>query len=126
MILVGGLLLMTRAIDWRSSIVMLLTIGISQPLFQMLFPAAFRGDVLVHLLAGSTLFTAFFIATDPVTSPMTVGGKWIYAILTGLLILILRAFTLDPEGVTFSMLLMNVFVPLIDKRTMPKSFGGQP
>jgi RnfABCDGE-type electron transport complex D subunit len=125
MLLAGGWLLLTRAVDWRISLVMLATVGLGQALLQMLFPSVFRGDVLIHLLAGSTLFTAFFIAPEPVTSPMTTGGKWIYAILIGLLILILRALTPDSEGVTFSVLLMNAFVPLLDKWTAPKSYGGR-
>lgn len=124
LLLAGGWLLVTRAIDWRISIVMLATIAIGQSLLEMFFPTVFRGGWLIHVLAGSTLFTAFFIATDPVTSPMTAWGKWIYAIAIGSLILILRALTPDPEGVTFSVLLMNLFVPLIDKWTMPKSYGG--
>ncbi len=125
LLLAGGWLLLTRAIDWRISIVMLATIAIGQSLLEMFFPTVFRGGWLIHVLAGSTLLTAFFIATDPVTSPMTAWGKWIYAIAIGLLILILRALTPDPEGVTFSVLLMNLFVPLIDRWTLPKSYGGR-
>lgn len=125
LLLAGGWLLLTRAVDWRISIVMLATLAIGQSLLEMFFPTVFRGGWLIHVLAGSTLFTAFFIATDPVTSPMTTWGKWIYAIAIGLLILILRALTPDPEGITFSVLLMNLFVPLIDKWTLPKSYGGR-
>ena len=125
MLLAGGWLLLTRAVEWRISIVMLVTMGIGQSLLQMFLPTTFRGDFLIHLLAGSTFFTAFLIATDSVTSPMTPGGKWIFGAMIGLLVLLLRALTPDPEGVTFSVLLMNAFVPLIDKWTVPKSYGGR-
>jgi electron transport complex protein RnfD len=126
MLLAGGWLLLTRAVDWRISIVMLVTVALGQSLLEMFFPTVFRGGWLIHVLAGSTLFTAFLIATDPVTSPMTASGKWLYAIMIGLFILILRALTPDPEGVTFSVLLMNAFVPLLDRWTLPKSYGGRP
>lgn len=126
MLLGGGWLLLTRAADWRISIVMLATVGFGQALLNMFIPTIFHGDGWMHLLAGSTLFMAFFIATDPVTSPMTTGGKWIYAIVIGLLILILRALTPgSEEAATFSLLFMNAFVPLIDRWTAPKSYGGR-
>jgi Na+-translocating ferredoxin:NAD+ oxidoreductase RnfD subunit len=124
MLLAGALLLLTRAADWRISLGMIATVGLGEWLFEMLAPATFGGGWGVHLLSGSLLFTAFLIATDPVTSPMTRRGKWIYAIAIGLLVLILRGLTPDPEGVTFSVLMANAFVPLIDRWTVPKSFGG--
>ncbi|OGF55583.1 MAG: hypothetical protein A2Z21_06495 [Candidatus Fraserbacteria bacterium RBG_16_55_9] len=126
MLLAGGWLLLTRAVDWRISITMLATVGIGQALLSMFMPAIFHGAVLIHLLGGSTLFIAFLIATDPATSPMTGGGKWIYAVMIGLLILILRALIPGSENAaTFSVLFMNAFVPLIDKWTIPKSYGGR-
>jgi electron transport complex protein RnfD len=91
----------------------------------MFAPELFRGGWALHILAGSLLFTAFFIATDPVTSPMTLRGRWLYGVFIGALVLILRGLTPDPEGVTFSVLVANAFVPLIDKYTAPRSFGGK-
>jgi len=125
MILAGVILLTSRAADWRIALGMVATAGVGEWLLEMLAPGIFKGGWALHILSGSLLFTAFFIATDPVTSPMTQRGRWLYGILIGVLVLILRGLTPDPEGVTFSVLVANAFVPLIDKYTAPKSFGGR-
>ena len=80
--------------------------------------------MLHHLLGGSLLFGAFFIATDPVTSPLTTQGKWIYGLGIGLLIMFLRLFSGYPEGVMFAVLLMNALTPLINRWRIPRPFGG--
>ncbi len=77
-----------------------------------------------HLLAGALLFGAFFIATDPVTSPLTAKGKWIFGMGMGALIMLLRLFSGYPEGVMFAVLLMNAITPLINRWTIPRPFGG--
>jgi len=77
-----------------------------------------------HLCSGALLFGAFFIATDPVSSPLTSKGKWIYGLALGLLIMILRLFSGYPEGVMFAVLLMNAVTPLINRWTIPRPFGG--
>lgn len=80
--------------------------------------------VLQHLTAGSLLFGAFFIATDPVSSPITPKGRLIFGIGIGVLIIILRVFSSYPEGVMFAVLLMNAVVPLINRWTVPTPVGG--
>ena len=77
-----------------------------------------------HLLGGALLFGAFFIASDPVTSPLTPKGKWIFGIGIGLLVMLLRLFSGYPEGVMFAVLLMNALTPLINRWTIPSPFGG--
>lgn len=77
-----------------------------------------------HLLGGALLFGAFFIATDPVTSPLTPGGKWIFGMGIGALVMLLRLFSGYPEGVMFAVLLMNSLTPLINRLTIPRPFGG--
>lgn len=77
-----------------------------------------------HLLAGALLFGAFFIASDPVTSPITSRGKWIFGIGVGTLTMLLRLFSGYPEGVMFAVLLMNAVAPLINRWTIPRPFGG--
>ena len=77
-----------------------------------------------HLFGGALFFGAFFIATDPVTNPLTGKGKWIFGIGTGLLIMVIRLFSGYPEGVMFAVLLMNGAVPLINSMTVPKPLGG--
>ena len=76
-----------------------------------------------HLFSGSLLFGAFFIATDPVSSPMTAKGKFIFGVGIGFFIMILRFFSGYPEGVMFAVLLMNAVTPLINRWTIPKAMG---
>jgi electron transport complex protein RnfD len=71
--------------------------------------------ILHHLMSGALLFGAFFIATDPVTSPLTPKGKFVFGFGTGALIMLLRIFSGYPEGVMFAILFMNALTPLIDR-----------
>ena len=80
--------------------------------------------VLHHLSGGSLLFGAFFIATDPVSSPLTPRGKWIFGVGIGALVMLIRAYSGYPEGVMFAVLLMNALVPLINRWTIPRPVGG--
>jgi len=79
--------------------------------------------VLHHLLGGALLFGAFFIATDPVSSPLTPKGKFIFGLGVGGFIMLLRLFSGYPEGVMFAVLLMNAMTPLINRWTVPKPLG---
>jgi Na+-translocating ferredoxin:NAD+ oxidoreductase subunit D len=80
--------------------------------------------VLHHFLGGALLFGAFFIATDPVTSPVTPKGRFYFGIGIGFLIMIIRLFSGYPEGVMFAVLLMNALTPLLNRWTIPKTLGG--
>ncbi|MDL2269566.1 RnfABCDGE type electron transport complex subunit D [Desulfosarcina sp. OttesenSCG-928-A07] len=80
---------------------------------------------LHHLFGGAVLFGAFFIATDPVTSPLTPKGKFIFGLGTGVLIMVLRLFSGYPEGLMFAVLFMNALTPLINRWTIPTPFGGK-
>jgi len=77
-----------------------------------------------HLAGGALLLGAFFIATDPVTSPLSGRGKFIFGLGIGALVMLIRLFSGYPEGVMFAVLLMNAVVPLIDRWTVPKPLGG--
>ena len=81
---------------------------------------------LQHLFAGSLLFGAFFIATDPVTSPLTGTGRFLFGVGIGLLVVVIRLFSGYPEGFMFAVLLMNAAVPLINRWTIPRPLGGPP
>jgi electron transport complex protein RnfD len=76
-----------------------------------------------HILAGGLLLGAIFMATDMVTSPMSNWGKIIFGIGCGLLTILIRVWGSYPEGVSFAILIMNGFVPLINKGFKPKRFG---
>ncbi len=79
---------------------------------------------LVHILSGGLILGAFFMATDYASSPITPKGQIIYAVGMGLLTVVIRFYGGYPEGVSYSILLMNVAAPLIDKYTKPRVFGG--
>lgn len=85
----------------------------------------FTGDFIYHILSGGLLLGAFFMATDYTTSPVTRKGMVIMGIGCGLLTSIIRLYGGYPEGVSYSIILMNVATPLIDRFTKPKSFGGE-
>ena len=81
--------------------------------------------IAAHLAGGGLMLGAFFMATDYVTSPITSKGKVIYAILLGLLTGLFRFFGESAEGVSFAIIIGNLFVPLIERYTVPKAFGKE-
>jgi electron transport complex protein RnfD len=80
--------------------------------------------VLYHIFGGGLILGAFFMATDYVTCPITDKGKIIYAVGCGVVTMLIRSVGGYPEGVSYSILLMNILTPLIDKYVSPKLFGG--
>ena len=80
-------------------------------------------DPLIHLLSGSFVFVAFFMATDYVTSPISQKGKIIFGIGCGLITALIRLYGGSTEGVTIALLAMNILVIFIDRLTLPKAFG---
>jgi len=80
---------------------------------------------MFHLAAGGLVFGAFFIATDLVSSPLSLKGRWIYGIGCGVFTMVIRQFGTYPEGVMFSVLIMNGLAPLISRWTRSKPLGGR-
>ena len=78
---------------------------------------------LFHMLSGATMLGAFFIATDPVSSPVTPRGRLVFGLLIGALVVLIRRFGHYPDGVAFAVLLMNAAAPLIDRYTRPRVYG---
>jgi len=86
--------------------------------------APFTGDFIYHILSGGLMLGAFFMATDYTTSPVTFKGRIIMGVGCGLITSIIRLYGGYPEGVSYSILLMNLVTPMIDRYLIPKSFGG--
>ncbi len=84
-----------------------------------------RYDPLTHLFSGGLLLGAFFMATDYATSPMNKKGQVIFAVGCGILTVAIRLWSAYPEGVSFAILIMNAFVPLIDKYVAPRFYGSR-
>lgn len=82
-------------------------------------------DAVYNMLAGGLFLGAFFMATDYVTTPITVKGKLVFGIGCGVITFLIRQFGSYPEGVSFSILLMNIVTPYIDRFTMTKPFGAK-
>ena len=115
-ILIGGLFLVYKGhVDFRVPAGYMGAIAIL---------ALLAGDgILFHLMSGSALFAAFYMATCMVTSPFTKTGKLIFGIGCGLLTAVFRLYGSAPEGVTYAILLMNALVPFINKYTRPRIYG---
>ncbi len=83
------------------------------------------GNAIYEIFVGGLMLGSIFMATDYTTSPMTKKGQVIFAIGCGLITTVIRIFGGYPEGVSYSILLMNLCVPLIDKFVTPRVFGGE-
>lgn len=120
---IGGLyLIFTRIITWHLPVAYLAALFATAGLFHWVDPQHYVTP-LFHWFSGAAMIGAFFIITDPVTSPTTAKGKIIFAVGAGVLTYLIRAFGGFPDGMAFATLLMNLCVPLIDAYTQPKVFG---
>jgi H+/Na+-translocating ferredoxin:NAD+ oxidoreductase subunit D len=122
---IGGIYLcLRRTASWEIPVGVVVAAGIVAGFGDLAAPGA-AWTALHHLLGGALLFGAFFIATDPVTSPLTPKGKFIFGAGIGILVMVLRIFSGYPEGVMFAVLLMNGVTPLINRWTIPTPLGGK-
>jgi len=117
-------LLIRKVITWHIPVSIILTITVFTGILWYINPET-NADPLFHLLTGGVMLGAIFMATDYVTSPMTTKGMWIFGIGIGILTVLIRVFGAYPEGVSFAILIMNAFVPLINKYVKPKRFGEE-
>ncbi len=108
-------MLITKVITWHIPVSM---IGSAA-----LFSWAFGGNPLLDVFAGGLLLGAVFMATDYVTSPMTKAGQLIYGFMIGFITIVIRRYGSYPEGVSFAILLMNSFTPIINRYCHPTLFG---
>ncbi len=122
-LLIGGLyLLWKKVITWHIPGSILLTVFAFTGIMYLIDPEQYM-DPVFHLLAGGMLLGALYMATDMVSSPMTAKGQIIFGIGIGVLTCVIRLFGAYPEGMSFAILIMNAFVPLLDKYIKPKRFG---
>ena len=123
--LIGGIYLcIRRTVSWEIPAGVILAVFVTGGLADVV-GAQSGWTVMHHLLGGALLFGAFFIASDPVTSPLTPKGKFVFGIGVGLLVMLLRVFSGYPEGLMFAILLMNAVTPLINRWLRHKTLGEQ-
>lgn len=130
LILLGGIfLLLKRIISWHAPVAMLSTILFISGIFYLGDPELYAPPQFL-VLNGALMLAAFFIITDPVTSPNTTRGQIVFGVGCGVLVFIIRTWGSYPEAVGFAVLLMNCFTPLIDHYIRPRIYGrtrrGQP
>ena len=115
-------MLWKKIITWHIPVSIIATVFVFATLLNLIDPAKYA-DGLTHLFTGGLMLGAIFMATDYVTSPITPKGKIIFGICCGLLTGLFRCFGANAEGVSFSIILSNILVPIIEKITVPRAFG---
>jgi electron transport complex protein RnfD len=122
--LVLGLVYMLyrKIITWHIPVSMIATVVFMTGIFWLIDPARYANP-LFHLLTGGVMLGAVFMATDYVTSPFTHRGMIIFGVGIGVLTVLIRLFGSYPEGVSFAILIMNAFVPLINRYAKPPRYG---
>ena len=122
-LLLGGIFLLARrVITWHVPVTFIGTVFVLTGIFWLIDPTKYANPVF-HILSGGLMLGALFMATDMVTSPVYPKGMLIFGIGCGVITVLIRLFGGYPEGVAFSILLMNAATPLIDRYTAPKKFG---
>jgi len=123
LLLLGGIyLFLRRDLDWRIPVGIMATAALFSGVLSVVDADKYPSP-LFTLFSGGMLLGAIYMATDPVTSPITPRGAWIFAIGVGLLVVLIRVFGGFPEGMMYAILLMNAATPLIDRVTQPRVFG---
>ena len=123
LLLAGGVLLIwRRVITWHIPLAMLAGVALPALLASLVAPGHYPG-LAYHLLSGGLLLGAFFIATDPVSSPNSASGQLVFGFVCGLLTWVIRTWGGYPEGVAFAVMLMNAATPVIDRYFKPRIYG---
>ncbi len=118
--LFGGIILIyKKVIRWHIPVGVLTGLFLITGLFRLIDADHYSG-IMFNLFGGATMLCAFFVATDPVTSPITAKGRFIYGLFIGIIIYSLRTWGNYPEGVAFAVLMMNATVPLFDHYFRPQ------
>jgi electron transport complex protein RnfD len=117
-----GYMLYKKIITWHIPVTIVGTVFAFSGILWLANPVRFA-DPVFHVLSGGLMLGAIFMATDYVTSPMTIRGMVIFGVGIGILTVLIRVFGSYPEGVSFAILIMNAFVPVINKYVKPARFG---
>ena len=117
-------MLWKKIITWQIPVSILLTVFVFTGIMHLVNPVQYASP-FVHLLSGGLMLGAIFMATDYVTSPMSKKGMQVYGVGIGILTTVIRLFGAYPEGMSFAILIMNAFTPLINSYIKPKHFGGK-
>ncbi|MBT8258936.1 MAG: RnfABCDGE type electron transport complex subunit D [Bacteroidia bacterium] len=124
-LILGGIYLLARkVITWHIPITILVTMAVMTGIFWLVDPEIYANPI-IHVLSGGAILGAFYMATDLVTSPMTKKGMMVFSIGIAVITVVIRLFGSYPEGISFAILIMNAFVPLIDRYFKPRRFGSQ-
>ncbi len=115
-------LLWKKVITWHIPVSIICTVFVIAGLLWLADPAKFANPV-AEILSGGLMLGAVFMATDYVTSPMSAKGQLVFGVAIGFLTIIIRVFGAYPEGMSFAILIMNAFVPLINSKFKPTRFG---
>ncbi len=122
--LLGGIYLLARKVfTWHAPIGMLLGLSVMALFNYDGGSSTSDGSIIFHLLSGATMFGAFFIVTDPVTSATSNRGRFIYGALIGVILFVIRSWGNYPDALAFAVLLMNFAAPFIDYYTPPRTYG---
>ncbi|MCG8388389.1 MAG: RnfABCDGE type electron transport complex subunit D, partial [Cytophagales bacterium] len=117
-------MLYRKIITWHVPVSMVATVFLLTAVFWLIDPGKYANPAF-HVLTGGVLIGAIFMATDYVTSPFTHKGMIIFGVGIGLITVVIRLFGSYPEGVSFAILIMNAFVPLINRYTKPTRYGAK-
>lgn len=118
----GAFLLIRRHISWEIPVAFLVGVMATAWIYQLIDPTTYASP-LFHVLTGGAVFGAFFLATDPASSPIGRIPTILFGLMAGAMVIIIRVYGIYPDGVPFAILLANLFTPLLD-RIRPKPFGG--
>lgn len=123
LLLAGGIyLLFRKIITWHIPVSILVAMFVYSGIFRLISPENYM-DPLFHILAGGAILGAVYMATDMVTSPMNRKAQLIYGAGIGIITMTIRLFGAYPEGISFAILIMNAFTPLLNTMIKPKRFG---
>ncbi len=122
-LVLGGLYMLVRKIiTWHIPVAYMGSVVVFAGILNLVDPTMYVNP-LFHLVTGGMMLGVFFMATDMVTSPMSKSGQIVFGVGVGIITIVIRVFGAYPEGVSFAILIMNAFVPIINTYMKPKRFG---